>query len=91
MALGANTAYYLVARGTTLTDVSIGSFTSSGTLYWDATNVITSNSYDTTDGSTWAGPYSQNLYMKVTAVPEPSPAIMIAAGLAAWAMLRRRR
>ena len=91
VALGANTAYYLVARGTTLTDVGDPDESSPGTLYWDATNVNTSNSYDTTNGSSWTGPFSQNLYMKVTAVPEPAPAIMIAAGLAAWAMLRRRR
>lgn len=83
VALGANTPYYLVARGTTLDDA--------GFLAWNATDVITSNSYDTIDGSTWGGPYSQNLYMKVSAVPEPSTAIMIGAGLAAWVIRRHRR
>lgn len=83
VALGANTPYYLVARGTTLDDA--------GFLAWNATNVITSNSYDTINGSTWNGPYSQNLYMKVSAVPEPSTAIMIGAALAAWVIRRHRR
>lgn len=93
VALGASTTYYLVARGTTLTDVGTAPFTSPGYLAWDATNVITSNSYDTTDGSTWGGPYGQNLYMKVTAsVPEPSSGVLLfGVGLAAWAMFRRRR
>ena len=83
VALGANTTYNLVARGTTLTGA--------GFLAWDATDVITSNSYDTINGSEWSGPFTQNLYMKVSAVPEPSTAIMIGAALAAWVIRRHRR
>jgi len=85
--LGASTNYYLVALGTTLTRPE-----GSPSLRWDVTNVITSNAYaSTTSGSSWSGPRSNNFIMSVTAVPEPSSGIMIAAGLAAWAMLRRRR
>jgi len=92
VALAANTPYYLVARGTTLTDVN-GGFLGPlpGSLAWNATDVNTSNSYDTVDGTNWGGPYSQNLYMKVTAVPEPSTEIMIGAALAAWVIRRLRR
>lgn len=91
VALGANTTYYLVARGTTLTEVDPGFGPSPGSLAWNATDVITSNSYDTVNGSSWGGPYAQNLYMKVTAVPEPSTEIVICAGLAAWVIRRHRR
>ena len=89
--LAASTNYYLLARVTSLTDVSGVQFTVAGTLYYDQTNLITSASYVTGDsGTSWFGE-GTNTFMSVTAVPEPSPAIMIAAGLAAWAMLRRRR
>ncbi len=82
--LGASTNYYLLARGTTLS--------SGDSLRWDVTSGITSNAYaSTTSGASWIGPRGNNFYMSVTAVPEPSSGIMIAAGLAAWAMLRRRR
>lgn len=91
VALGANTPYYLVTRGTTLTEVGPGFRPSPGYLAWNATDVIASNSYDTGNGSSWSGPYTQNLYMKVTAVPEPSTEIMIGAALAAWVIRRHRR
>ena len=91
VALGANTTYNLVARGTTLTEVGSAPFTSPGSLAWNATDVITSNSYSTINGSEWSGPFTQNLYMKVSAVPEPSTAIMIGAALAAWVIRRHRR
>jgi hypothetical protein len=85
--LGPSTNYYLVALGTTLTRPE-----GSPSLRWDVTNVITSNAdVTTTSGASWFGPRSNNFIMSVTAVPEPSSGIMIAAGLAAWAMLRRRR
>lgn len=91
VALGANTTYNLVARGTTLTPVDSGFGPSPGSLAWNATDVITSNSYDTINGSEWRGPFTQNLYMKVSAVPEPSTAIMIGAALAAWVIRHHRR
>ncbi|GEM_PF-2080543 len=79
VALSATTTYYLVARGTTLT----GAPENPGTLYWDATDVNTTASYDTTDGTTWFGPYSQNLFMSVAAVPEPASVTLLGIGLAA--------
>jgi hypothetical protein len=95
-----DTAYYLVAAGANLADVpGPGSFgPRPGTLYWDATDVVTSPAYDTGDsGGNWRGPFSQNLYMKVTAasapIPEPGTwaAMAIFAGGAAYAGWRRRR
>ena len=89
-----DTTYYLVAAGTSLADVSGGGFTIPGTLYWDATNVVTSPAYDTSNsGASWNGPFSQNLYMKATAVPEPSTCAMALAGLACggYTMFRRRK
>ena len=87
VALGASTNYYLVARGTTLTRPE-----GSPSLRWDVTNGISSNAYASTNsGASWGSPSSYNFIMSVTAVPEPSSGIMIAAGLAACAMLRRRR
>jgi hypothetical protein len=89
--LAASTNYYLLARGTSLTDVPGGFGPVSGTLYWDQTNVNTSAAYFTVDsGTSWSSPVT-NGFMSVTAVPEPSSGVLFAAGLAAWAMLRRRR
>jgi hypothetical protein len=84
----------LVAAGTSLTDIPDDFFSIPGTLYWDATDVVTSPSYDTVNsGAGWNGPFSQNLYMKVTAVPEPSTYAMALAGLAGggYTMFRRRK
>ena len=91
--LAPSTSYYLVAAGTSLADIPDEEFPRPGTLYWDATNVVTSPAYDTSNsGDSWNGPFSQNLYMKVTAVPEPSTYAACAGaavlGLAFW---RRRR
>jgi len=86
------TNYYLVAAGRNLANIPDDEFPIPGTLYWDATNVVTSPSYDTgNSGAGWNGPFSQNLYMKVTAVPEPSTYRMALAGLACGGYLVRRR
>ncbi len=97
--LAPDTAYYLVAAGTNLADIP-GPFgpPSQGTLYWDATDVLTSSAYDSVNsGATWNGPYSQNLYMKVTAasaaVPEPGTwaAAALLAGGAAFVRWRKHK
>ena len=90
--LAASTSYYLLARGTSLTDVpdGEGGFRP-GVLYWDQTNVNTSASYLTNDSGTSWFLEGTNKFMSVTAVPEPSSGVLFAVGLAAWAMLRRRR
>ena len=92
--LAPSTSYYLVAAGTSLTDIPDDFFSIPGTLYWDATNVVTSPAYDTgNSGANWNGPFSQYLYMKVAAVPEPSTCAMALAGLACggYTMFRRRK
>jgi hypothetical protein len=93
--LAPSTSYYLVAAGTSLADIPDPRFgTQPGQLYWDATDVVTSPAYGTGDsGANWAGPFIQNLYMKVTAVPEPSACIMALVGLACggYSMFRRRK
>jgi hypothetical protein len=86
--LVADTTYYLVVAGTELTDIDDGFFTSPGTLAWDATDVNTTASYDTT-GSGWNGPFSQNLYMQITAIPEPTSMFLLM--LAGGAMLARQK
>ena len=95
--LAPDTAYYLVAAGTSL--AVPGRFgPSPGWLNWNATDVFTSSAYDSVDsGATWSSPLSQNLYMKVTAasaaVPEPgtwAEAALLAGG-AAYARWRRRK
>lgn len=88
--LSVDTKYYLVVAGTGLEDIFYGfDDIYPGFLAWDATNVITSDSYDTA-GSGWNGPYTQNLYMQVTAIPEPTSMflMMLAGGGLA---LRRKR
>jgi len=80
------------ADGTSLTDIPDFDGPIPGTLYWDATNVVTSPAYDTSNsGANWNGPFSQNLYMKATAVPEPSACMMALAGLACGGYLVRHR
>jgi hypothetical protein len=82
-ALAPDTTYHLVAAGTSLADIPDGFFPIPDQLYWDATNVVTSPAYDTSArGAGWNGPFSQNLYMKVTAAPEPSTYAMALADLA---------
>ena len=96
--LAPDTTYYLVAAGTSLTDIfRPPSGNRPGVLYWDATDVLTSPTYRTGDsGANWNGPFTQNLYMKVTAasapIPEPGTwaAMAIFAGGAAYAGWRRR-
>jgi hypothetical protein len=90
--------YYLVVAGTTLADIPDDEFPSPGTLYWDATNDQTSPAYDTGDsGANWNGPFTQNLYMKVTAtsaaVPEPGTwaAASLLVGGAALMRWRKRK
>lgn len=89
--LAASTNYYLLARGTSLTDIPGDFSPDPGTLYYDQTNVNTSASYLTANSGTSWSPEGTNTFMSVTAVPEPSSGVLFAAGLAAWAMLRRRR
>ena len=91
--LAPSTSYYLVAAGTSLTDIPDFFGPIPGTLYWDATNVVTSPAYVTSNsGANWNGPFSQNLYMKATAIPEPSTCMMVLAGLTCggYTMIRRR-
>lgn len=88
--LAPNTAYYLVAKGATLVDIpSPFDDLLPGFLYWDATDVNTSATYDTT-GSGWNGPSGQDMYMKVSAVPEPTTYGLVL-GSISLATLRRRR
>lgn len=90
--------YYLVVAGTSLADIPDFFFPSPGTLYWDATNDLTSPAYDTGDsGAGWNGPFAQNLYMKVTAtstaIPEPGTwaAASLLVGGAALMRWRKRK
>jgi hypothetical protein len=93
-----DTTYYLVAAGTSLADIPGRFGTQPGQLYWDATDVLTSPTYDTGDsGANWNGPFTQNLYLKVTAasaaVPEPgtwATAALLVGG-AAFMRWRKRR
>jgi len=92
--LAPDTSYYLVAAGRNLADIPDDDDPIPGTLYWDATNAVTSPAYVTGDSAAnWNGPSSQNLYMKVTAVPEPSACMMALAGLACggYTLFRRRK
>ncbi len=87
-----DTTYYMVAAGTSLADIPDDFGPQPGTLYWDATNVRNSDAYDTSNsGASWNGPYSQNLYTEITAVPEPSTyALLLMAG-AGWLLWKRRK
>lgn len=89
VSLVTDTTYYLVMAGTELADIDYGMGPSPGFLAWDATDVITSPTYDTS-GSGWNGPYSQNLYMQITAVPEPTSVFLIMLG-GGVLLLRRKR
>jgi len=85
----ANTTYFLAVTGTALTDVDLGmGELYPGQLYWDVTDVNTTASYDFND-SFRSGPYSQNLYMQVKAVPEP--ASLLLSILACGVMMARRK
>lgn len=75
-----STTYYLVAKGTALTDVPGPFAPMSGTLYWDQTNVNTAPEY-ANSGASWVGPFTRDSYMSVTAVPEPTGALMLATGI----------
>jgi hypothetical protein len=84
--LSPSTTYYLVAVGTGLTDVDPGFGPGPGTLAWNMTDTNPSGAYSYAGGS-WAGPTTQNFYMQVTAVPEPSFGIavmIIGLGTVAW-------
>jgi hypothetical protein len=89
-----DTTYYLVAAGANLADVPGGFGPRPGSLYWDATDVLTSPAYDTSDsGVSWDGPFSQNLYLEVSAVqpvPEPGSNLALLALGAGGLTLRRR-
>ena len=91
-ALQPNTAYFLVALGTSLDDQPGGFGPQPGTLAWNMTDTSPSGAFDG-NSSGWAGPVSQNFYMKVEAVPEPSTVAMALAGLACGgsSLFRRRR
>ncbi len=69
-----NRTYYIVTRGTSLTNIpdGEGGFFE-GFLSWNNAATPTSPLYSyNTDSGAWAGPYSYNGYMSVSAVPEPS-------------------
>jgi hypothetical protein len=95
--LAANTTYYLVAAGTSLTDVP-GRSPDPGSLGWNMTDTPTaglSGIYDTIDsGTTWTGPYPYYGYMKIEAaasVPDAGHTpTALGAILAGLATLRRR-
>ena len=86
-----NTTYFLAVAGTGLTDVDdgMGEGLNPGLLYWDVTDVNTTASYDFNESNS-SGPYSQNVYMQVKAVPEPAALLlsMLAGGVM---MVRRKR
>lgn len=89
--LAATTDYYLVARGTSLTDVPGPGFSFPGSLAWNQTNVVTTPMRITTDSAaSWLSP-TRNSFMSVTAVPEPSTGILLAAGFVAWCCCHRLR
>lgn len=88
--LAPNTDYYLVAKGATLADIPDFDGDLPGFLYWDATDINTSATYDTT-GSGWNGPSGQDMYMKVTAVPESSTYGLILGSISLAALRRRRK
>ena len=87
--LAPDTEYYLVAKGKSLTAIPDFDGDIPGTLYWDATNINTSATYDTT-GSGWNS-FGQDMYMKVTAVPEPSTYGLILSSISLAALRRRRK
>lgn len=83
--LAASTNYYLVARGTSLTDVGTPPFTFSGGLAWNQTNVNTTATYVTPNSAgSWTGPMATDSFMRVTAVPEPATGMLVVAALVAW-------
>jgi hypothetical protein len=58
-----------------------------GLLYWDQTNVNTAPQYSNT-GSSWNGPFTRDAYMSVTAVSEPTSALMLATGISVLGLSR---
>jgi hypothetical protein len=87
--LAPNTDYYLVAKGTTLVDIPDFEGDLPGSLSWDATDINTSATYVAT-GSGWNGPYGQDMYMKVTAVPEPTTYGLVLCSISLAAHRRRK-
>jgi hypothetical protein len=87
--LAPNTEYYLLAKGTTLADIPNFEGASPGSLYWDATDINASATYDTI-GSGWIGPLSQDMYMEVTAVPEPTTYGLVLCTISLAALRRRK-
>lgn len=92
--LETNTAYFLVVRGSSLTDVASGFFLDPpvpGALAWSMTDTNPSGAYDG-DSTVWSGPYSQNFYMKIEAnvVPEPASALFILISGTTLCLKRRR-
>ncbi len=97
--LAANTTYYLLATGRSLTDdVSDPSDPITGSLAWNMTDTLSTGSYVSGDsGANWIGPFSYSAYMKIEAGPagasvpdaagSPATLGLILAGLAG---LRRR-
>lgn len=94
--LAPSTTYYLVPRGVSLTDVSTIFGPIPGTLKWGITEVISTDFYarGAYAESPWIGPdVTSNVFMQVTAVPEPTTWGMGSVGLACggWYLSRRRR
>jgi len=97
--LAANTTYYLLAAGRSLTDdVSDPSDPITGYLGWNMTDTLSTGSYVSGDsGANWTGPFPYSGYMKIEAGPagasvpdaagSPATLGLILAGLAG---LRRR-
>ena len=99
--LAANTTYYLVAAGISLTDIIPSDPNDPiypGSLGWNMTDTVSTGAYDSGDsGANWTSPFTYSGYMKIEAGPggasvpdaasSPATLGLILAGLAG---LRRR-
>lgn len=92
--LDADTAYFIVLRGNSLTDIE-SHFPDDpplpGALAWNMTDTNPSGAYDG-GPPVWSGPYTQNYYMKIEAnvVPEPTSALLLLLSGSTFCFQRRR-